>query len=188
MIGFFSKYSFNQSMSYLTDKILILDSHGTVIGSKDRKDIDRKKDVLYSVHVLVFTSDNRFALSTIPAITPLPKLFNGKYGSTVATLVRMGEDAKQAAIRAMKEEILYEGARPIFLGEKLDAFGENIQRLHATFFLKYQEEKISFNPDKIEGMSYYSRPELEALIATEKETFAPTFLLIYQRYNDKWPF
>ena len=172
-------------MAYEDEKVVILDDAGNVAGTKPRKEIDRRADVLYTVHVFVFMPDRRFALARIPDGKPI---YAGQWGSTAATLVQQGEMRDDAASRALNLELWIPNARPMFLGQNFDRVEGTVRRLHAAYQYEYTKDKLRFDHTKTAEIVYLTRGELEERIAKERATFAPTFLMLWERYKDRLSF
>src|SRR5688572_13847793 len=113
----------------------ILDTTGKVVGKRLRRDIDKLKDIHHSVHVLLVTPKGELILGAIPAREDLPNLYTRKLGSTVATIRRTGESAKNAGIRALARELFIEEGDIVLLGERMFKLPERLNFITAYYLV-----------------------------------------------------
>jgi len=83
----------------------VLDMKGDIIGSKQRKDLDKLTDVFHSLHILLITPLGEVIMSMIPVREDLPNVYGGKLGTTVSTVKRTGESPDEGARRAISREL-----------------------------------------------------------------------------------
>ncbi|HYE59664.1 MAG TPA: hypothetical protein VEA18_00565 [Candidatus Kapabacteria bacterium] len=154
----------------------LLNEEGIVVGQKKRKDINREKDILHSVYIVLFTTKKECLLSIVPTAT----IYGGMLGVTSATFVRQGETSLEAATRSLRNDFGFTEVPLTFLGEKMHTFTGNIRRLSGIYY-----GFISALNNK--DLKRFTRDSLVKEI-TKGGDFAPSFKTIYLEYEDKWPF
>lgn len=166
------------------DKVVIVNENGKVIGSKLRVEVDKKTDILFTVYVFVFTKDKKLLLSVIPENPINTNLFVGKYGITVATLLREGETKEKAATRGLKKELLLEDI-PQYVGEAFFLLSENVKRKVAVYTYVLNELPLDFNRKDIAELKVVKNDELEKMLQVDKNRFADTFFAVYNHFQKK---
>lgn len=167
------------------DLVAILDHNAKVVAYKERKDVDKKFDILYTTFGIILNSQKQLALAVIPTKDEITNLYNGRYGFTIATFVRKGETRDDAILRGLKNELYLENPSQVFLGEEFNVFPNNVKRLCATYYI-IQDNLPAYNKKEIESIKYVTRAELTKMLEI-KEKFADTFLYIWEKYSDLLP-
>ena len=81
--------------------IEVVDETGRSLGHKERKDVDKRKDILRAVYVLVENAEGKLLLARSQSDPIYPNL----WGCSAAGLIRHGETAEDAAKRTVKREL-----------------------------------------------------------------------------------
>lgn len=81
--------------------IEIVDEKGKSLGHKQRKDVDKRRDILKAVYILVENDSGRVLLTRSSS----DPLYPNKWGCSAAGLIRHEETAKQAAERTLRREL-----------------------------------------------------------------------------------
>ena len=82
--------------------IPVYDEQGDCIGEKIRGEVDKKQDILKSVHVLVF---NRKGDLFVVRVAGHDSLYPNMIGCSAAGLVRSDETVEEAAVRTLQREL-----------------------------------------------------------------------------------
>jgi len=166
---------------YLVD---LVDEHGAAIGSKPRRDIQKKADLYHTVFVLLRTPDNRLILSEIPARHDLPNLYAGRLAATAATIRRHQETSEEAAKRAASSELRL-APDALRLTNLDDSYRvTDGYRQYVSVYVATHDVPADFNHTDIKRLALFTRDELDEAIRTDAEAFAPTFRVIWQTYAD----
>ncbi len=134
----------------------IYDEKGKMIGSKIRKEVDKRNDILRVAAILLFDEDNKVLITQ-----PTDSLYKGKWGLSSAGIVRIRESPMNAANRTLVRELGIE-AELNFLGENFYNF-DGIKRV-MSFFNGYAEDEIDPNPEDISKFQWVSAEELQEMI------------------------
>lgn len=176
---------------YLDQDIALLDDTGTIIGNKKPQEVDRQTDSLYCAYVFVITGSGKLAMARLPQKEPRLKFYGGKLGTTIASLVLAGESRDEAVRRVLRIELFVEDAEPRFLGEAFGMFpndaGGLVGHRNAVYYLSVAENELKYNSEKVGGLEYVTRVELELRLAQEPENFTPSFVWMWEEYKDKLP-
>ncbi len=166
-------------------RVEILDTHGRLVTTKRRADVDKTRDALHVVYIFVVTPEGKLLLSRIPSDPTKKNLFPGKLSVTVATIVRAGETHLRAAKRALRHELRAMPADLTFLGETLENFAGLPKRLVATYMGTLNEMSIVPNTEHVEAIVPVSRKELEELF-NKPGAIAPTLSLFWGRHAESF--
>ncbi|MBI1970368.1 NUDIX domain-containing protein [Candidatus Woesearchaeota archaeon] len=82
--------------------ISVYDEQGDCIGEKIRGEVDKKQDILKSVHILLF---NRKEELFVVRVAGHDSLYPKMIGCSAAGLVRSDETVEEAAIRTLQREL-----------------------------------------------------------------------------------
>lgn len=173
---------------YHLERIAILDTEGHRVGAKERRAVDRVRDILHTMYLFLLTSEGKFALSVIPRDSALPKLYPGKFGVTIAALALEHEDRDATATRALRDEVGLDACTPTFLGEAFHRSADGVTRFQSVYCLTTATPTISFNEQKIAHLTYLTRRELVSMHDLSPNLFAPTFHHLWNIYHARLPF
>src|SRR2546429_1925190 len=144
--------------------IAIFGENGLVIGSKKRKDIDKKKDILRNVNILLMGQERKFLITK-----PNDSLWPDKWANSAAGLLRYNEFPLDAAYRTAMRELsipeevllgLLEFHRGLY-----DFYG--IKR-HSHFFCVKTDREIYPSTAHIKEARWMQSREIEELIYEDK--------------------
>lgn len=145
--------------------IAIFNREGNQVGTKPRSQIDKHKDLLKTVNILVTNKENKILM-----IKAKNSAWPGKWGGSCATIVKDKESSHQAAERVLERELALKG-NPQSLKESFQDFA-GIERIHSVFHLQTSDTPKPNNQD-FEHAAWYSLAEAQALI--DKGACMPTF-------------
>ncbi|MEK7665453.1 MAG: NUDIX domain-containing protein [Patescibacteria group bacterium] len=165
----------------------LLNERGEVVGTKKRKDVDKRMDFLHGVYVLVFSKDKKLVLCRIPQAAKQKKLYAGRLGATAATIVRHREPLEVAARRVLATELFIDYADLAMLGEKMECYEDEVRRLVAVFYCTHKEPVMQ-NPQEQDELVELTRKEVEHLIKSDPAKFSLPFLSLWEAYQDRLPF
>lgn len=170
--------------SYVVD---ILDETGKIIGHKPRKEIDKSRDIYKTAHILLITPDGQAVLTRIKRRDDeLPNLYYDHYGATVATIIRSGEIAEEAARRAVSRELFIDNAELHFVGEDFENPPDNKKGFVAFFYLISDPPHI-FSKTDINQLTPLAPSKVSRQIVEQPDEFAPTFRLLWEKYRHELP-
>jgi len=173
-------------MEHGSHTVDILNSSGTIIGTKLRKDIDKKQDIYHSVYVLLITPQGEVALSRIKERSDLPNLYVDLYGTTIATIVRTGESSDEAARRAMSRELFIDEAVAVFVGETFETLRDK-KKAMMSFFYVIGDPPDTYSQTDLSPLELFSPTEVSRQLHDRREEFAPTFQLLWEKYSSDLP-
>ena len=164
----------------MEDRVILLDEHAELAGSKLRQEINKKTDILYCVDILIFTDDRVLLVKT-----PDGSLYKDTWSSSCATMLRERETTEQAAWRCLKKELDIQTGELTELGERFFTYPDGVKRKKRTFtFITTQTPKP--NPEDVSELKSWTRPEIEE--ALPRNIFAPTFVKMWEVYQTQLPF
>lgn len=166
---------------YLVD---VLDERGKIVGQKRRGDIDKQRDRVHAVHVLMLTPARELVLSLIPERRDLPNVYARRLGATVAAIRRHDETALQAAVRALDRELFVRGARPEFLGEGMLDLPENYRMLMSAYWV-LGEPPEHYSTIDIDSLKAMPLPRFEAALETNPDHFSPPMREIWRLWGSR---
>lgn len=135
----------------------VYDRNGNVYSIKQRSEIDKKKDILRCVVVLILNPKNELFL-----VRARDSTFPGKFGCSAAGLVRHRENPIEAVERTMKRELGV--AIPLHsLGEKFYEFyeTEGIKRYMRVYYGTVEEGTLEPNMNDIESYEWVPFNDVE---------------------------
>jgi hypothetical protein len=150
-------------MEHAAHQVDILDTHGNVVGTKPRREIDKTKDVYHTVFVFVITPRGELVLSVIPPREDLPNLYARQMGTTIATIRRTGETAAQAARRGVQRELFIDKADIKLLGQMMIRTPEGLQCL-ATAYSMVGEPPATYSVIDIDTLVVVTPQQLRGLL------------------------
>jgi isopentenyldiphosphate isomerase len=122
----------------------IYDKQGKLINQKYRKNIDKRKDVLKTVNIILTNNENEVFM-----IQANDGLWPGKWGGSCAGLVRVNETDESTASRTLKRELCITTSLKK-LSEEYKDFGE-AKRIFSVFHSKIDEKPSPNSNDILEG-------------------------------------
>lgn len=156
---------------------------GTIVGTKQRQQINKQIDLYHTVFTMLKTPDNKLVLSKIPDRKDLPNLYPGKLGATAVTIRRHDEAADIASIRAVKNELLIEDTKPAHLGNSYLVLSDG-RKKYMSVFLATHETPMDFSRQDIESLATFSNADLDQAIESDESQFTLTFLAIWNKYRE----
>lgn len=173
-------------MEYGEEKVRVFDTKGIPFGIKMRKEINKQKDIVHAVHVLLHNG-KEFFICRIPQNMQYPNMYTNKLSTTAATMVRSGENPTQAAERALTREIQpTPSGAPIFLHESFESIGET-KRWLSLFALQVDSSITSKDVELSPKIEVMTRVDIEDEIRLHPKEFAPSFLILWERAKQKFP-
>ena len=169
-------------------QVQLFNDKGEPTGSKHRHDIDKEKDLCFSIHLLVFTPSKELVLSQIPEINEYKEVDEGKIKSTATSLLRIEETPQDAARRAMKEELSISEATPLLMGREFHEFPNGMERWLDIYYFVNTENAVTFKSENTNEMLYFNRIDLTEKISQNPDSFTHTFNLIWEKYSNQFPF
>ncbi|MBS3167639.1 NUDIX domain-containing protein [Candidatus Woesearchaeota archaeon] len=148
-------------------KVIVCDKQGKLIETKLRKDIDRKNDCLKTVNIFLIDQNNRIFITM-----PLQSVWGGKWCSSAAGMVQVGETSEEAAVRTAKRELGIDDVS--FLWESYYEFLD-IKRFISFFYSKVDSKNIKGNPEDVSESKWVGLDDILQLV--EKDTISPTLLV-----------
>jgi len=167
-------------MEHADQQVDIVNQNGLPVGTKLRRDVDKRHDLCHNIFVLVTAPDKRIILSEIPARNDLPNLYSGLLGATVATIRRHDENKLQAAERACAAEIYVNQPELTEHAEWYQRFADGTQK----YITVYQLAGLALeehSPQDIAHLKYMTPSEVNEAMQTGPERFAPTFQSVWAR-------
>ena len=168
--------------------VQLFNDKGTATNTKERHDIDKNKDLCFSIHVLVFTPSKEVILAKIPSKTSYPEIDAGKIKSTATSLLRAEETPQIAAKRAVKEELNITEATPLLLGRHFHEFPNGMKRWMDIYYFVNQENGLTFKKENTNDLLYFNRMDLSEKISNQPNDFTYTFQFIWEQYSLQFPF
>lgn len=163
----------------------VLNENGEVIGQKQRREINKAKDIHHTIFVLLITPDKHLLLGQIPAREDLPNLYANLYGSTIATIRRSDENSAEAAVRGVARELFIDDPDLELIGEGMEQF-DGIKQSVSVFVLR-SEAPDEFSLIDVKELKPMKRRGIEAWIRDKPGKLAPSFRMIWEKYGKKLP-
>ena len=160
----------------------VVDAHDVVVGAMERGEIHRKRMFHRSVHVFLLDEAGRIYLQK----RSFEKLEHpGKWDSSASGHVESGESYQEAAGRELEEEIGVKASPEPVLSVRAS---EQTGMEHSMLFhvrRSATDPEPNPNPREILEGRFFGTREIEEGIATEPETFSPSFMLLYRLYRER---
>ena len=103
----------------------VLDDQGNIIGTKLRKEINKRADIVHCADVIVIRPDQKIVLAKLPTGT----LYENTWATTAATMIRAGEEAEDAAeLKEFTKDELKESIK-----SKPNEFSPTLQAIWETY-------------------------------------------------------
>jgi len=160
-------------------KVPIVDEDDNIIEYKERDELlltDRNRDA----NLFVFNEKNEILLSKRSANK---KLFPNRWGMAVSGTVEEGETYESNIIKEAREEIGLVDIQPTFLYKSLK--NKEVKRMGAVFKLNIASNyNFILEPNEVSEVKWFTRQDLEKLLATNKGIFTPNFPDYYARFKE----
>jgi isopentenyldiphosphate isomerase len=104
---------------------------------------------------------------------------------SVSEHVKAGEDYPQAAERGLAEEMGIQGAEIQALVKFQMCYGPNDFEISVLYEGMVDPARVRFDPQEVEGITYYRLEELEALIQSGESVFSGWFVQLIRWYLGK---
>jgi hypothetical protein len=157
-----------------------------VVGSKPRRDIDKHRDVYHVVYTVLISPVGQIVLAHIPERKDLPNLYNGQLGVPAATIRRSGESPMAAAQRSVERELFIDDAKLVPVGGGLFILEDGRQTYVSVYYLVGNAPE-SYSSTDIADLVTFTPRDLRARIESHPDEFAPTMLLLWDKYQDRLP-
>ena len=86
----------------------------------------------------------------------------------------------------MQRELFIEAADLQLLGEEMLSL-EDSRKTLATFYYMVADPPPTFSVIDIESLAVVAPRELRSAVETNRDEFAPTFLVLWEKYSSKLP-
>ncbi len=153
--------------------IAIYNEQGEIIGTKKRIDVDKKRDILRSVNILLINPEGKIFVTQ-----PVNPVFPGTWGCAAAGLVRYQENPEDAALRTVKKELTIT-IPLISLGETF--FTHSPIRRFTHMFFGITDTPVRINPGDATKGTWMEQKEVERKI----KKFLPPCQEIYRVWKSK---
>lgn len=164
----------------------LVDENGVVVGSKPRRDIDKYHDVYHAVYVVLVSPVGQVILGRIPDRDKLPNLYIGQLGVPAATIRRSGESPMAAAQRAVQRELYIDSAAVVPVGGGLFDLPDGRQTYVSVYYMVANPPEIFSSTDVAELVTLTPRT-LRERIESRPQEFAPTMLMLWEKYQSRLP-
>ena len=164
----------------------LVDENGLVVGTKQRRDIDKNRDTYHAVYTILVSPVGQVILARIPERRDLPNLYIGKLGVPAATIRRSGESPMAAAQRSVARELYIDDAKVVPVGGGLLKLHDGRQTYTSLYYMVSNPPETYSSTD-IGGLTTFNPRDLRDRMAEHPEEFAPTMLLLWERYQDRLP-
>lgn len=105
----------------MTETVYVYDEEGNVLAEKSKNSVDKIHDILATVYVKVFVNDKLLLSKILQKEGGISKMYEGKWGAPVATIIRVGESPESAFKRACFDDI---GSVPVIINAYEKEFWE----------------------------------------------------------------
>lgn len=164
----------------------LVDENGLVVGTKQRRDIDKNRDTYHAVYTIIVTPVGQVIMARIPERRDLPNLYVGQLGVPAATIRRSGESPMAAAQRSVARELYIDDAKVVPVGGGLLDLEDGRQTYISLYYMVANQPE-TFSSTDIGELVMFNPRELRERIADHPEEFAPTMLKLWDRYQDRLP-
>ncbi|HET9411456.1 MAG TPA: hypothetical protein VFO38_01260 [Candidatus Saccharimonadales bacterium] len=168
-------------MGHQDELVVILNKEGEVVGSKPRKELNKRTDIHHTVFVQLITPDKKLVMAQIPQREDLPNLYPYRWGTTMATIVRVDESALGAATRGLKRELHFQRATPELLGEKMLQLPDGVH-IKATCYRMTSEVPRLFSEKDIAELRTRSLEQVRDLVDNHPAMLTPTFIELWTNH------
>jgi isopentenyldiphosphate isomerase len=167
----------------MPDELLDVVSDDDIVTGKEFRSIIHQYGLQHrGVHVFLVTPDSRLLVQRRgkhKGVFPLA------LDCSVSEHAKAGEEYHQAAARGLQEEL---GISQVQIQELVKfkmEYGTNDFEICILYEGKIDPSLISFDPLEVEGIVYYTRAELEALIESDAGGFSAWFVQLLRWYVEK---
>jgi hypothetical protein len=167
---------------YLVD---LVDENGLVVGSKPRREIDKKIDLYHVVYVILISPEGQLILARIPRRDDLPNLYSGRLGAAVATIRRSGESPMAAARRAVAREIYIDDAEVIPAGGGL--FEADGKPTYVSVYYMIADVPETYSSTDIAELVKVTSREFRQYVEQRPDELAPNLVHLWHRYQSRLP-
>lgn len=165
-------------MNHLESLVDVYDENSGLVGVKRRSEVDKTKDILKTIYVLVFDHNGRIYLSVIPRNGDF--LWKGQWGTSCAGILRHGEDPYLGAARTMERELgIIEETQ--FVGEELRNLG-GVKRI-VVLLTCVTDKTLRPNPLDAERTVLFEPQQVEEIIREKR--CAPSLEACWKMYAEK---
>jgi hypothetical protein len=164
----------------------LVDENGLVVGTKQRRDIDKNRDTYHAVYTILVSPVGQIILARIPERKDLPNLYVGQLGVPAATIRRSGESPMSAAQRSAARELYIDDAKVIPVGGGLLSLG-NGRQTYASLYYMVANLPETYSSTDIGELVIFNPRDLREHIVDKPEEFAPTMLRLWERYQNRLP-
>lgn len=173
-------------MEHGTHLVDLVDENGLVVGTKQRREIDKNHDVYHTIFTILVSPVGQVVLARIPQRKDLPNLYVGLLGAPAATIRRSGESPMAAAQRAATRELFIDDATVVPVGGGLLNL-EDGRQTYVSLYYMVANPPESYSSTDIGELVTFNPRELGELIAEHPDQFAPTMVMLWNRYQDRLP-
>jgi hypothetical protein len=169
-------------MAHQDHVVDLVDSTGSVISQKVRKEVDKANDLYHGVYVLLVTTGKDVVLSKIPQRDDLPNLYAGKLGLTVATIRRHAESRDEAAYRALINEAYIRQPRLVYLGDIFTNVPDG-RMSYISAYYTIGDVPIAHSKRDIDCFEIMTTKQFETKIFNNPDLFTPTLHAVWSKYK-----
>jgi hypothetical protein len=170
-------------MAHQDHLIDLVDSTGSVIGQKLRKEVDKTNDLYHGIYVLFVTTGKDIVLSKIPQRDDLPNVYAGKFGLTVATIRRHAESRDEAAHRALMNEAYIRQPRLTYLGDIFAPLPDGRKPYISAYYTISDVPTGYYSQRDIDCFEVMTVKQFEAEMLNNPDLFAPTLPVVWGKYK-----
>jgi len=164
--------------------VVLLNPEGKPVGELAHDQIDKSYHIVHVAHILIFTREKELVLSEL--IEQPINTYGGRFATTAAGMLRVGESPLLAAQRTLLHEL---GLRSLFIQELGTDMAHLVDHSIRKITVCTGEHAPTFeNRDgTVERFLPTTRVELEQMIL-DPQLFSPAFLWIWEKYGTLLPF
>lgn len=152
----------------MTERIIVLDKNGKIIGNADRNEVHRDGRWHRGVHVLVFNQKKEVLL---PIRSMKKSLFPGCYDVSVSEHVKEGEKYIDAAKRGLKEELGIRNAVLSPLAEIRMRYAATDNHLSMIYSCT-ASSKVEIDKEEIGSAEFVDLATVKSLLSKKSEKFS----------------
>ena len=168
-----------------SELVKIVDQKNVEVGVTNRKEMKEKKLWHRASYIYIITTESQGSKLLVQKRTMQKDFFPGFYDLSTGGVVGAGEDDDESAVREVEEELGIPDARL----EKISVtkFEDDVGRVFANVYLMRDFDpdvtQIIKQDDEVEEIMYWSRAEIDAMLADGgalKHMIKPASAVIYQ--------
>jgi len=164
----------------MNDELLdVVDDSDSVIGQASRVEVHQRNLKHRAVHILVFNNSGKIFLQKRSSSKDRHP---GVWDSSASGHLDAGEKYDVAAIRELKEELGFSPKtplKPLFKLEASDATGQEFVWVYRCD----SDGPFNLNKEEIEKGEWFSPAELDKWLEKRPQDFAPSFPIIWRRWQ-----